>query len=104
MKRVIYFLTAFAVSVTGITQQPYTLSKQEEEAILYMREEEKLARDVYDFLYARWSVNPFGNIRRSEQRHMDIVNTYNYLIGASYQLSTMSKSSDAMMVQPTQVA
>jgi hypothetical protein len=36
-----------------------------------MREEEKLARDVYDALDAYG--NPFANIQTSEQRHMDRV-------------------------------
>lgn len=45
-----------------------------------MREEEKLARDVYDSMYIKWGVNPFGNIRQSEQIHMDkmkaLITTY----------------------------
>jgi hypothetical protein len=40
-----------------------------------MREEEKLARDVYNFLYDKWGINPFGNIRESEQVHMNRVET-----------------------------
>ena len=38
-----------------------------------MREEEKLARDVYITLYSKWSVNIFNNISSSEQTHMDAV-------------------------------
>ncbi len=49
------------------------LSEEEKEAILYMREEEKLARDVYLALYERWKLPIFNNIARSEQRHMDMV-------------------------------
>lgn len=61
-------------SFAGIrAQESATLNQQEKEAILYMREEEKLARDVYHFLYEKWSTNPFGNIRQSEQTHMDRV-------------------------------
>ena len=41
--------------------------------ILYMREEEKLARDVYLTLYEVWGIRTFSNIARSEQRHMDAV-------------------------------
>jgi hypothetical protein len=40
-----------------------------------MREEEKLARDVNEFLNAKWNSNPFGNIRLSEQTHMDRMKT-----------------------------
>ncbi|MBP9148732.1 MAG: DUF2202 domain-containing protein [Rhodoferax sp.] len=38
-----------------------------------MREEEKIARDVYMQLFERWGVMPFGNISGSEQAHMDMV-------------------------------
>ncbi|MBL7737721.1 MAG: DUF2202 domain-containing protein [Chitinophagaceae bacterium] len=36
-----------------------------------MRQEEKLARDIYEFLCAKLNAKLFGNIRRSEQTHMD---------------------------------
>ena len=49
------------------------LSPQEIKDLLYMREEEKLARDVYLTLYRRWRLPVFRNIARSEQRHMDIM-------------------------------
>ncbi|WP_297090327.1 DUF2202 domain-containing protein [Thermococcus sp.] len=49
------------------------LSVDEIQAILYMREEEKLARDVYLTLYDQWGIPIFNNIARSEQTHMDMV-------------------------------
>lgn len=49
------------------------LTTAEEEAILFIREEEKLARDVYEYLYEIYTRNPFENIMESEQRHMDAV-------------------------------
>ncbi len=49
------------------------LSPDEVEGILYMREEEKLARDVYLTLYNATGLRIFENIARSEQRHMDAV-------------------------------
>ena len=80
MKKLILSLSAVVLAITGFAQQPVSLSLQEKNAILYMREEEKLARDVYEFLYTKWAVNPFGNIRLSEQMHMDrmkaLVTTY----------------------------
>ncbi len=48
-----------------------TLSAAEEDGILLMREEEKLARDVYLTLYDTWKINTFKNIAGSEQQHMD---------------------------------
>ena len=38
-----------------------------------MREEEKLARDVYLYLYDVWGTNIFTNISDAEQTHMDAV-------------------------------
>ena len=43
--------------------------------LTYMREEEKLARDVYITLYDVWGVQVFQNISRSEQSHMDAILT-----------------------------
>ncbi len=50
-----------------------TLTEQEKEDILHMREEEKLARDVYLTLYNKWHLRIFQNIARSEQTHMDAI-------------------------------
>ncbi len=47
------------------------LSADEAAALLFMREEEKLARDVYTKLYEVWGVSTFQNIAASEQKHMD---------------------------------
>jgi hypothetical protein len=41
--------------------------------ITTLREEEKLARDVYHVLYDYWGAKPFANIGASEQRHFDSV-------------------------------
>ena len=49
------------------------LSQEEREGLLKMVEEEKLARDVYSFLYDQWKAPIFSNIKNSEQRHMDAV-------------------------------
>jgi hypothetical protein len=49
------------------------LSELEVEALLYMREEEKMARDVYQTLYEVWGTPVFSNIAASEQAHMDSV-------------------------------
>lgn len=51
------------------------LSATEKESLLYMREEEKLARDVYNAFYDRYGLRVFSNIAASEQAHMDAVLT-----------------------------
>lgn len=42
---------------------------------MQMREEEKLARDVYLELYETWDLPVFYNIAQSEQTHMGAVKT-----------------------------
>ena len=54
---------------------PSELSEGEMSDLLYMREEEKLARDVYTALYTAWGIPVFQNIAASEQAHMDAVKT-----------------------------
>ena len=50
-----------------------TLSEDDKSALLFMLEEEKLARDTYIYLNDLWSINQFANIKNSEQTHMDLV-------------------------------
>ena len=49
------------------------LSDEEAQGLLYMREEEKMARDLYNAFYATWGLPVFQNIAASEQTHMDAV-------------------------------
>ncbi|MCB0076807.1 MAG: DUF2202 domain-containing protein [Anaerolineales bacterium] len=58
---------------SGVAVAP--LSESEMEGLLFTREEEKVARDVYLTLGAQWNVRVFDNIAQSEQRHMDAVLT-----------------------------
>ena len=39
--------------------------------VTFLREEEKLARDVYLTLHKRWGLQIFENISQAEQRHLD---------------------------------
>jgi hypothetical protein len=54
---------------------PGELSLAESAALLYMREEEKLAHDAYVTFYAQWSLPIFQNISQSEQNHTDAIKT-----------------------------
>lgn len=49
------------------------LTADEEKTLVFMREEEKLARDVYQVLAAKWNLRIFSNIAKSEQRHFDSI-------------------------------
>lgn len=51
----------------------YELSTEEIENLKYLREEEKLARDVYLYALEKYHLRIFENISSSEQRHMDRV-------------------------------
>ena len=53
--------------------QSAELTDDEVSGILFMREEEKLARDVYLYLYEIYPLRPFLNISKSEQAHMDAI-------------------------------
>ena len=50
-----------------------TLSAVEVDDLMYMREEEKLARDVYLTMFDAWGLAVFDNIAASEQTHTDSV-------------------------------
>jgi hypothetical protein len=49
------------------------LTDSEKDYLIFLREEEKLARDVYLYLLKVWELRIFENIAASEQRHMDAV-------------------------------
>jgi len=51
------------------------LSQQEIDDLKFLREEEKLARDVYLYSYDKYGNTIFNNISNSEQQHMDSVLT-----------------------------
>jgi hypothetical protein len=56
---------------TGRSSALADLNADEIDALLFMREEEKLARDSYLALGDLWDLLIFGNIAKSEQNHMD---------------------------------
>ncbi len=64
-----------AVLQAGGQAQAASLTTTERDWLTYMREEEKLARDVYLFLYDEWGSRIFARIAASEQTHMDALKT-----------------------------
>lgn len=68
---------AFALVALGgsIPRPAAELTKAEADGMIFMREEEKLARDVYTVLAEKWGSRPFSNIASSEERHMAAVKT-----------------------------
>jgi hypothetical protein len=77
----IVLLGILAVGATALAGQngnrtasgQQTLSAIEAENLVFLREEEKLARDVYLYLFDAWGQWIFENIAASEQKHMDAV-------------------------------
>ena len=49
------------------------LTELDKSALLFMLEEEKLARDTYIYMDDAWSSNQFANIKNSEQMHMNAI-------------------------------
>ena len=70
-----FFLSAGLVivlainSITGFSQNSTQLTAYEKEGILLMREEEKLAHDVYSFFVEKYNIPIFRNIKQSEVMH-----------------------------------
>ncbi len=63
--------TAVSGTTSGVLSGD--LSDDEIAGLLFMREEEKLARDVYLSLHELWGQGTFANIAESEQTHTDAV-------------------------------
>ncbi|WP_372792930.1 DUF2202 domain-containing protein [Lutibacter sp.] len=59
----------------NVTTQETKLSQQEIDDLKFLREEEKLARDVYLFSFDKYEDPIFSGISQSEQLHMDNVLT-----------------------------
>lgn len=49
------------------------LTEKQFESLVFMLEEEKLARDVYITLYKKYNHRTFNNISKSEQKHMNAI-------------------------------
>ena len=94
MKKVIYFfvMISFVIVANGCSedsedafdidlsqdntiglQDNLTISQKDADALLFILEEEKLARDTYEFLDKTWGLNQFANIKKSEQTHIDAI-------------------------------
>ena len=62
--------------------QTPALTSIEKADIMFMMEEEKMARDVYVVLHEKWGKRSFDNISQAEQKHMDKLKS----IASSYDL------------------
>jgi hypothetical protein len=62
-----------AAILLGLATGASALTENDAATLLFMKQEEKLARDVYRTLHAKWGVAIFSNIANSEQQHMNAV-------------------------------
>ncbi|MEA3522237.1 MAG: DUF2202 domain-containing protein [Campylobacterota bacterium] len=53
----------------------YPLSYEQQSAMEFMYEEEKMARDIYLTFYDAYGLRIFQNIAKAEQKHMDTIKT-----------------------------
>lgn len=70
---VVTLFCILAVAFVSPALQAASLTDTEKQSLIFMREEEKLARDVYQALNAKWNHQRFANISKSEQQHMNEV-------------------------------
>lgn len=56
---------------SGVTPAAATVTAEEARELAFMREEEKMARDLYTKLAEKWNLRVFERIAESEQRHFD---------------------------------
>ncbi|MBK8627655.1 MAG: DUF2202 domain-containing protein [Saprospiraceae bacterium] len=68
----VLLMSAFIPNNAPITYND-TLTENEKAGLVKMREEEKLAFEVYTFLDAKWDHQVFKNIKQSEARHGELV-------------------------------
>lgn len=61
--------------VNNLSSVNSSLDATETEGLIYMREEEKLAHDVYVTLYEKWGLSIFNNISKSEDTHENKIET-----------------------------
>jgi len=80
--------------VTTTTPVVATLTQAEKDGLIQMREEEKLARDVYLYSFDLYGKQIFTNISNSEQKHMDrileLLVTYNLPDPASTEIGVFN--------------
>ena len=78
MKKIVFVTFITAILLSNCSNESNNealvpLSQAEINDLKFLREEEKLARDVYLYSYDKYQLMIFDNISQSEQRHMNSV-------------------------------
>jgi len=74
------------------------LTDSDKNALLFMLEEEKLARDTYTYLWDEWSITQFNNIKNSEQSHMDAIAQVLTSYGIQYNILPAGQFADSVLL------
>ncbi len=86
-----------ATHSTLVTPTGGTPTQAESDALVFLREEEKLARDVYKALYEKWGTNVFSNIAAAESTHMASMKT---LLDAYHVTDPVATDTPGVFVNP----
>jgi len=73
MKANMFLLLGLTWILSGAMWRVAHVLPTEKDDVLYMLEEEKMARDVYLALETKWGATVFDHISGSEQTHMDLM-------------------------------
>jgi hypothetical protein len=79
------------------SSETVALTDSEKHSLLFMLEEEKLARDTYTFLDTKWANTPFANILGSEQTHMDAIKSLLDANGVAYTILPAGQFSESAL-------
>lgn len=69
----IFLAATMAINAGSTSYGAVTLTTDQKKQLQYLFEEEKLARDVYNYLATTVTTQKFSNIARSEQTHLNYV-------------------------------
>lgn len=90
------FALCLAGAACAMAPAAWAQTGAEAQDLLFLKQEEKLARDVYQALAARWNHTVFQNISRSEQSHMNAVD----LLIKRYGLKDATPAGPGMFTYP----
>jgi len=65
--------TDVSMQASTFISNPTSITEAEKSGLYLMREEEKMARDVYSFFYTKFNYRVFSNITKSENVHSNAV-------------------------------
>ncbi len=75
MKKILFVALGISVFFSSCSNDEdlIPLSEVEKNDLIFLREEEKLARDIYIYAYSKYQNEVFNSISQSEQKHFDNV-------------------------------